>query len=721
VFCSKFNNPTDPKEQEAIKKRHQERLAKRKKEDEHKEKIRKEQAERDRVRFNKSSETGVSPYLELKQVKAHGVRFEGNILLVPMIDSNGQIQCLQEIHPKKKLFFNETKPRDKHFTNAMKGLYHSIGEIKDGEPIRVSEGYATADTVFNCTGQTIPHIVAFSAGNYQHVIPFLKELYPNSPIIICADNNLHEDKTAKNVGLDEAYKVAEKHNCSVVFPTFPEGKQYDNDDFNDLMIIAGAQEVKQQIENIEHKPEDLEEKENSQVSDILEYLSKNEIGDAELFVKLSKEKYLFDPTEGKEGVFYLWDGRSWSIDLHKERYKDFECVAKAYLNAKNTVVFEENIQEVVEKRVNQLRTSRRRKSVFDTVSAFISFKDKWDYMPFKLPCANGVIDLKTGELTKSNPKQFIKKVCSVNYNPNAKCPNFEKFLTEITLGRDELKSFLPRLFGYAILGVPREEKVFYFFGKGRNGKGTLIQTIQSVLGSFARTFPSEMLLIQRNPPSSSSPNPEKANLEGVRMAIFSEINEGRKIDSAEVKNLSGRDVISCRRLFSNIDLQIIPTHTMILQTNYKPKAPSEDIALWSRNFLVPFDADFTKTANENLKEELLKESEGILKWIVDGCLEYQKEGLKIPKIILDQTEDYRQENDGIGRFLSEMCVKGDEFTTPCQEMLNAIKDYCNEEGLNIPSRNEITDYLKVKFKKNETSRGNFWKGVSIKVSNSYEY
>ena len=124
---------------------------------------------------------------------------------------------------------------------------------------------------------------------------------------------------------------------------------------------------------------------------------------------------------------------------------------------------------------------------------------------------------------------------------------------------------------------------------------------------------------------------------------------------------------------------------------------------------------------ENLKEELLKESEGILKWIVDGCLEYQKEGLKIPKIILDQTEDYRQENDGIGRFLSEMCVKGDEFTTPCQEMLNAIKDYCNEEGLNIPSRNEITDYLKVKFKKNETSRGNFWKGVGIKVSNSYEY
>lgn len=479
-------------------------------------------------------------------------------------------------------------------------------------------------------------------------------------------------------------------------------------------------EDKEKLENLEASLE-LLENEGDGESEILEFLAKNEIGDAELFVRLFNEKYVFDPTEGKEGVFYIWNGSCWSSDLHKERYLDFERVTEAYLNLKKTVRLEESIQEQLEKRISQLRTSRRRKNVFETVSSHISFKDKWDLMPYMLPCANGIVNLKTGVLEKANSKQFVKKVCPVKYDKDAKCPNFEKFLNEITLGRFDLERFLARLFGYAVLGVPKEEKVFYFWGKGRNGKGTLIQIIQTVLGSFAKTFPSEMLLIQRNPPSSSSPNPEKANLEGVRLAIFSEINEGRKIDSAEVKNLSGRDLISCRRLFSGIDLQIIPTHTLILQTNYKPKAPPHDIALWARNFLIPFEADFTKSANGNLKEELLKESEGILNWIIEGCLEYQREGLKIPQLVLDQTEGYRQENDVIGRFLSERCNLDNLFSTPCQTMLDSIKSYALEEGLEPPSRNEISNQLKNKFKRLETSKGNSWAGVSIKPAVSNEY
>ena len=132
------------------------------------------------------------------------MKFEGDLILIPMRDENGQIQALQEIHPKKKLFPNEKKPRDKHFTNATKGLCHVIGELKDGKPIRISEGYGTSVSVFESTGQSIPHVTAFSAGNYQHVIPFLKKQYPNSPIIICADNNIYKDPKKNNVGLSSS-------------------------------------------------------------------------------------------------------------------------------------------------------------------------------------------------------------------------------------------------------------------------------------------------------------------------------------------------------------------------------------------------------------------------------------------------------------------------------------------------------------------------------------
>ncbi|ADI39324.1 phage/plasmid primase (plasmid) [Waddlia chondrophila WSU 86-1044] len=464
------------------------------------------------------------------------------------------------------------------------------------------------------------------------------------------------------------------------------------------------------------------EKEKTENEKVLERLNKNESGDAEIFVELFEKKYLFDPTEGKNGAFYLWDGCQWTLDIHKERYKDFEKVSDTYLIATSDESIDESVSKELFKRSQQLRTSRRRSNVLETVSAYLSFKHSWDYCPNKLPCSNGIINLKTGDLETAQRENYIKKVCPTSYEKNANCPKFLKFLDDITLGDKELSSFIGRVIGYALLGVPKEEKIFYFYGNGRNGKGTLMHVIQHVLGALSKTFPSEMLLSQRNPPSSSSPNPELANLEGVRMAVFSEINEGRKIDSAKVKNLSGRDIIPCRRLYSNVDLQITPTHTMILQTNYKPKAPSEDKALWSRNILIPFKARFVKEPKdgenereikESLKDELLEEAKGILKWMVDGCLEYQEIGLKVPQSVIDQTEGYRKENDGIGCFLEEMCFQDPAVSTQKSKMEAAIKNYCKANEMKEPTRNEISDYLKIRFKEGRKSQGSYWKGIKI--------
>lgn len=474
-----------------------------------------------------------------------------------------------------------------------------------------------------------------------------------------------------------------------------------------------AEEIRKEIQQLEN-----EKTENEKT---LERLRKNESGDAEIFVELFENKYLFDPTEGKNGDFYLWDGCKWKLDKHKERYKDFEKVADTYFVASSEESIDETIAKELFRRSQQIRTSRRRYNVLETVSAYISFKHSWDFCPEKLPCNNGVINLKTGELEPSKRESYIKKVCPINYNKDAECPKFIEFLNDITLGNDELSGFLARVIGYTLLGIPKEEKIFYFYGNGRNGKGTLVHVIQHVLGQLSETFPSEMLLMQRNPPSSSSPSPELANLEGVRMAVFSEINEGRKIDSAKVKNLSGRDIITCRRLYSNENLQITPTHTMILQTNYKPKAPSDDKALWSRNILIPFKARFVKDPKEDherqikesLKDELLKEAEGILKWMIDGCLEYQKSGLQIPKSVIDETEGYRKENDGIGCFIEEMCILAPEFSAPKNKMENGIKEYCKANGMKEPTRNEISQYLRSKFQEGKTNQGLYWKGVKI--------
>lgn len=455
---------------------------------------------------------------------------------------------------------------------------------------------------------------------------------------------------------------------------------------------------------------------------LLKNLEKNEIGDAEMFIDCHKGKYVFDPSEGKSGGFYLWSGSRWELDNHKERYKDFDSVSNAYFEASRNEKLTPAEKQALSSRSKQLRTDRRRQNVFETISAELSFRGQWDYFPKLLPCANGIFNLSTGTFQEAKASHYIRKICPTNYNPTAQCPKFLNFLKEISLDDPEWVEFLKRLIGYAIFGVPSEELVIYWYGeKGRNGKGTLAKVLQHVLGPLVRTFPSEMLLLQKHSPSSSSPSPELANLEGVRLALFSEINEGRKIDSAKVKNLSGRDKISCRRLYSNVDLQIEPSHTMILQTNYKPQAPADDNALWARNILVPFKASFVRNPQqineyllkEHLKEELLEESEGILLWIIEGCNDYRMNGLQIPQSILDQTENYRRENDGIGRFIEERCIQAPEFSTPKSKVEKAIFDFCEKNGFKRPSRLEVSNYLKRVFEERRLGEGRFWIGVKL--------
>jgi len=212
-----------------------------------------EQALKDRERFEKALKNGNSPYLKRKQVGSHDVRFEhnlahGDLILIPMRDENGEIQALQEIHPNKIALNGDLT--DKKYTNkGISGLYYTLGEIKDGDMIRVSEGYATASSVYEATGCKVPHVVSFSAYQHKNVIPILKRLYPNSPITIFADNNLHDDPTKKNVGLEEARKVSEEFKCNVVFPVFPDGYERDEKgkfyaDFNDLRVFFGDDAVK---------------------------------------------------------------------------------------------------------------------------------------------------------------------------------------------------------------------------------------------------------------------------------------------------------------------------------------------------------------------------------------------------------------------------------------------------------------------------------------------
>ncbi|MBM3184440.1 MAG: DNA primase, partial [Chlamydiae bacterium] len=447
----------------------------------------------------------------------------------------------------------------------------------------------------------------------------------------------------------------------------------------------------------------------------------NEAGDARLFTKLYGEKYRFDPVE--KG-FYLWNGKNWELDRKKTRFEDAREVAKYYEKAGLEDV---KLQGVLNKRAYALKGNKRLKDVLEMATHGkdgLTFTGEWDNIPYLLPCANGVVDLRTGKLIPSSSDLSIRVVCPTEYHPEAKCPLFKQFISDIMLGNQEMMEFMQRLSGYMLLGVPMEHIFVIFWGEnGRNGKGTFCGICQKILGMFARTFSSEMILLQRNPHSSGNPRADLMHLQGTRFAIFSEINKKRSVDPSQIKNLSGGDIISARALFSNEIRNFTPSHTLLIQTNYKPEAPAEDNALWRRAVLVPFEAEFWpvptqphhKLIDVKLEEKLLKEGSGILNWLVQGCLEYQEKGMIFPDKVRMAVESYREENNGIEIFIRDRCDKVSELSIRCSEFKDGVRAFCTEEGHRIPSPQEITQYLiKQGYHKVHLAKGDYWRGIAIK-------
>lgn len=259
--------------------------------------------------------------------------------------------------------------------------------------------------------------------------------------------------------------------------------------------------------------------------EIIKAFHDNEVGDARLFLKLHGEKHRFDATEN---AFYYWNGMYWEVDHKKMRYEDAKDVAECY---QRVGLENETLSKELNKRAFALKGSKRLKNLLEVAvhgKEGLTFTGEWDNTANLLPCKNGVVDLRTAELFPSSPSLSIRNICPTLYDPHAKCPLFEQFIKDIMLDVSEMIEFLQCLTGYILLGMPMEHIFVIFYGEnGRNGKGTFCRLLQKILGTFAKTFSPEMVLLQKSPPSSGNPRADLINLQGTRFAIFSEINKKR--------------------------------------------------------------------------------------------------------------------------------------------------------------------------------------------------
>lgn len=300
-----------------------------------------------------------------------------------------------------------------------------------------------------------------------------------------------------------------------------------------------------------------------------------------------------------------------------------------------------------------------------------------DADPMLVRVKNGVIELRTQGYRENCRQDLITSVCPVDYDPQAICPTWERFIAEITCGDTELAAFMKRLVGYMLTGRTDEQLLFFFYGHGSNGKSTFIQIIQSLLGSYATQINSDVLMANR---SVGGPNASLAKLPAKRLVVANELPEGGRFDDMLLKSMTGGDTLVARQVYGKHEIEFTAQFSLVIIGNHKPVIHDMSHGMWRRMCLVPFAAQFSaEQADPTLPARLLAELPGILNWALAGVAEWQQHGLKrsLPAAIVAANEEYREESDLLGEFLSGCILQPDAYT-PATELYQAFQTFACE-------------------------------------------
>ncbi len=374
----------------------------------------------------------------------------------------------------------------------------------------------------------------------------------------------------------------------------------------------------------------------------------------------------------------VWDGARWQDDdtdqvVHLAK----ETVRGIYIEAGNAV--DEESRKALAKHATRTEAEGRVRAMIglaETEPGIPTRPDDFDRHPWLLTCRNGTLDLRTGELLPHDRGHLITKLAPVAYDPDAECPVFLAFLDRIMAGNQGLIQFLQRAAGYSLTGDTSERVLMILYGEGRNGKSTFLEVLRSILGDYAIQTPTDTLMAKRE---AGIPN-DVAQLKGARFVSASESNEGRRLDEAKIKTLTGGDTISARFMRGEF-FNFTPEFKLWLGTNHKPTIRGTDRAIWDRIRLVPFSVRIPEAEQDKqLRSKLIAEAPGILAWAVRGCLDWRRNGLGEPQEVREATAGYRAAMDVLGEFIEDMCVVHPRARVSAKALYASYQQWCKDNG-----------------------------------------
>jgi putative DNA primase/helicase len=368
-------------------------------------------------------------------------------------------------------------------------------------------------------------------------------------------------------------------------------------------------------------------------------------------------------------LWHLWDGVCWRPDRVGQTYDDITLLARAMAARSN--------KAAVTLRLGKASFAAGVERLVRSRAPFRTTPATWDTEPFLAGTPAGTLDLHTGTLRPACRDDAITRLLEVAPAPSGTpAPLWDAFLEQATGHDGALMSFLHRLLGYCLTGDVREEVLFFLFGPGGAGKGTLLRTVGRIFGDYARAAEIATFTETRNERHST----ELARLAGARLVTASEPEAGTRWKWARIRELTGHErPLTARRLYRD-DTEFEITCKLLLVGNHTPRLPATDRATARRLVLIPFSHP-PQRPDTTLKDRLVPEYPAILRRIVDGCLDWQRQGLNPPPVVRDAAAGTLAGHDLRARWIQDCCVLDANAVATPAELYQSWTAYRRQAGM----------------------------------------
>ena len=408
---------------------------------------------------------------------------------------------------------------------------------------------------------------------------------------------------------------------------------------------------------------------------------RDEIGIGYAFADYYKPIARFDR---ERGIWYVFDGKVWQPDENALAVAELAKRLADRLYTFALQIKDEDTRNRYIKRVQKLQMRKNRRTMIeDAKSVYPVPHAIFDRNTDLFNCQNGTLNLTTGEFRPHDPADFLTMMSGVTYDPDATCPRWEQFISEVMCNDKDLALYLQKALGYALTGDTSLECLFILYGAtSRNGKGTTMETFLKIMGDYGKTSNPEMLSTKFGNTNASGPSEEIARLAGVRFVNISEPEKKITFNAALVKRMTGNDTLNARFLHEN-SFDFKPNFKIFINTNYKPSVSDMTLFYSNRLKLIPFKRHFEEHEQDKGLKAFFSTDvclSAIFNWCYEGYKRFRAEGLEDPAAVSQATKEYQEESDRIGQFVDAWLEEGEAFEVRTSAAYKLYGEWCDKYG-----------------------------------------